>query len=68
MSFNLREVAVLTEFNFPLGELQLSAFKAGKCGGHAPPRLVGNNIALKLTPQLASTRAPAQFTFPTPTF
>lgn len=35
MSFDLRKMIVLREFNFPLGELrfalQLSAFKAGKC-------------------------------------
>jgi hypothetical protein len=72
MSFDLRNVIVLRESNFPLGELrfapQLSAFKAGRCGGHARPRLVGNNIAHKLRSQLASTRAPAQSTFSPPTF
>ena len=38
------------EFNLPPGELrfarQLSAArKAGRCGGHPTPRLVGNTIA-----------------------
>ena len=40
----------LKEFNLPPGELRFArqpsaARKAGRCGGHPTPRLVGNTIA-----------------------